>query len=126
MTDIISAVSLVLTIIALTFNNQVAEIKDILDEKNYDKSLQKSRKLQRDKALKAIFIKAGPLFLAFWILFYILLPTASSIIFNGRISLWNFDTITTLFVFIEFIILLFAIRSAYMLTRLLIKVKNLK
>jgi hypothetical protein len=126
MTDIISAISLVLTIIALTFNSQVAEIKNILEEMDYDKSLPMSRKFQRNKVLKAISVKAVPLFLAFWILFYTLLPEAINIILNSKVSFWNFNAVTTLFVFVELIILLFAMRAFYVLFKLLIKAVNLK
>ncbi|MCH8032957.1 MAG: hypothetical protein IH950_04230 [Bacteroidetes bacterium] len=126
MTDIITASSLVFTIIALTFNSQIAEIKVILEERNYDKGSPQSRKHQRGKALKAIIVKAFPLFLAFWILFYTLLPDTINLILNSRLSLWHFNAVNTLFVFIELIILLFAIRAFYMLFRLLIKVKSLQ
>lgn len=126
MTDIISASSLVFTIIALTFNSQIAEIKVILEEENYDKSSPMSRKFQRGKALKAILVKAFPLFLAFWILFYILLPETINLVLDSRFSFWHFNTVNTLFVFIETIILIFAIRAFYMLLKLLIKVKSLQ
>ncbi len=126
MTDIISASSLVFTIIALTFNSQIAEIKVILEERDYDKSSPASRKYQRGKVLKAILVKAVPLFLAFWILFYILLPETITLILNSRLSFWHFNAVTTLFIFIELIILIFAIRAFYILIKLLIKAKNLQ
>ena len=125
MSEIISASSLIFTIIALTFNSQVSEINDILDEKEYDKTSPSSRKFQREKVIMAILLKAFPLFVAFWVLFYTLFPKAINLIIDGNLSLWRFDTVTTLFLFIESIILLFAIRAFYMLLKLIIKAKRL-
>ena len=126
MSDIISAASLIFTIIALTFNSQVKEINYIIEEKEYDRTSPESRKTQKNIVVRAILLKAFPLFLAFWILFYTLLPKAITLIKESSISLWHFDTVNTLFIFIEAIILLFAIRSFYMLLKLFNKVTKLK
>ena len=125
MSEIISASSLILTIIALTFNSQVNKINDILDEEEYDRSLPSSRNFQKRKVLVTILLKAVPLFLAFWILFYILLPKSYNIIQNGSLNLWDFDTVSTLFVFVEIIIFLFASSASALLVKLFMKVNRL-
>ena len=89
MSDIISAASLIFTIIALTFNSQVKEINYIIEEKEYDRTSPESRKTQKNIVVRAILLKAFPLFLAFWILFYTLLPKAITLIKESSISLWH-------------------------------------
>ncbi|MBN2572515.1 MAG: hypothetical protein JXA68_10335 [Ignavibacteriales bacterium] len=125
MSDIISAVSLIFVIIALTFNNQIKEINIILDEPDYEKGMNESRKHQKNKSLKILIVKAIPLFLMFFVLFLILLPKAWELISESNLSIWNFNILTTLFLFIEIIILVFVIYDISIIINLIKKIRRL-
>jgi len=110
MNDTISSISVILVFLLVLLNFVSLEITKCLNKEKPGAA----EKIAREKYLKALrilLLKSLCINLVFIIVAYILLPDTIFIIINSTLSLWNFDTLSTLYVFIELGLLSFAIFS---------------
>lgn len=117
MSDLLSAVGILLAIITLFFEKASSTISPVLEKtippKEQKIELEKTRK-EVEKNIKIVIIFSILYFSFFWVL----LPTSIMIISKSTFSIWDFDAVNTIFIIINctvFVFLIAAIRTLYLL-----------
>lgn len=108
MSDILSAIGILLAIITLFYDKTTSTIKKVLEKPLPTKAQEierKKLKYEICKALSISFIYCLIYFLFFWLL----LPTSFNIILSSTFSFWSFDLSATIYMIINFTVLLFFI-----------------
>jgi hypothetical protein len=118
--DIIAVSGLLLTLTTFLFNLAWPRISSALE---YDESItgDKAKKRCRSKINSTNWFVVFPIFVAFFMLFYVNLPTAVKVMSTSQISLWNFDVDDTLYVMVVWALLAFVIFNFSLFIKLLIK-----
>lgn len=120
MADLLAAITVLMAF--LTFLLQAID-KDIVKKigepiPNVNKIIER---LKFKRELRNLLIlKSIPISLAYGITAYTLFPKSISIIIHSKIDLWNFDPLTTIFVYIEFgavLLMIYSIVKAVQLGR---------
>lgn len=123
--DIVSVSGLLLTLVTFLFNLAWPKITNSL---NQDESIsgENARKRCRDKIKRTLYGTVLPIFISFFVLFYINLPSAVNIFLISHISLWNFDVDNTLYIMVVFALAAFVIFNGHLMYKLFVKQNKLK
>lgn len=120
LSDIVAISGLLLTLVTFLFNLAWPKINEALSQDEATTGAN-AKKRCREKINRTILGAVLPLFIAFFALFYINLPTAGKIISSSEIALWNFDVDDTLYVMVVYALAAFVILNGALLYRLLRK-----
>jgi len=123
--DIIAVSGLLLTLTTFLFNLAWPKISSAL-ELDESTSGDKAKKRNRYKINSTNWFVVFPIFIAFFMLFYINLPTVFEIMRTSTISLWNFDVDDTLYVMVVWALLAFVIFNLSIFVKLFIKQRKFK
>ncbi|MGF1847394.1 hypothetical protein [Vibrio lentus] len=123
--DVVAVSGLLLTLVTFLFNLAWPRISSALDiDENI--SGDKARKRGRESITYVAWLVVFPIFISFFALFYVNLPSAVEIISTSQLSLWNFDVDDTLYVMVVWALLAFVSFNLIILIRLLSKKSRLK
>lgn len=125
MSDIISIISLILTLLTFLFNLAWPDIKNTLDQDDHINGSQ-AKQRRREKINKTIYFKAMPMLASFVLVFYTTLPKAVEIILSSKLTIWNFNIENTIYVMIVYSLLAFTLLNTHLIFRLFQKKRNLK
>lgn len=120
MADLLSAISVLLVFLTFLFNGIEKEISEKLFHRKPPASQTNALKRFNTETLKLLLLKTIPVTIIYIVTFYSLLPWTIHILITSNFSLWNFDELNTIFVFIETGLLgliIFAISKAFGLIR---------
>ncbi len=119
MSDLLTAVGIMLVFITVFFDILTNEYKTLKSKPDESKKIeiQNYKKILYSLLFKFIF-----LFFGYSILFYILLPEGVKIIISSKLDFWNFDPLNTLYCFIEVFIIIFLIINLVMIISILKKI----
>lgn len=123
--DIVAISGLLLTLVTFLFNLAWPKIKDALEQDEAisgDRARQRCREKINNTAWGTVF----PILVAFFVLFYVNLPTAFNIIENSEIALWDFNVDDTLYVMVVYALAAFVIFNGYIFCKLLGKRSKFK
>lgn len=104
--ELLSAVSIILVLLLLVFAKIDNLIEKIMNTNAPDKTRTDTFRKYNKDLKKNLYCKICPTMIIFGIIGYILLPKAWGIIISSTFSFWHFDALNTLFVCIEFGLLL--------------------
>jgi len=123
MSDLLSAVGILLAIITLFYEKASNAIKPVLEKSippNEQKiELEKTRK-EIERGIRTVIIFVVIYFAFSWLLF----PTSIEVIFHSKLSLWDFDAVNTIFIIVNCTVFIFFIASIRTLILLFIKRKK--
>lgn len=117
LSDIIAISGLLLTLVTFLFNLAWPNINKALNQDEATTG-EKAKKRCREKINNILLGTVLPIFIAFFVLFYINLPAAIKIITTSEISLWNFDVDDTLYVMVVYALAAFVILNGSLLYKL--------
>ncbi|MGN6196938.1 MAG: hypothetical protein ACTHOB_18500 [Ginsengibacter sp.] len=120
MADLLSSISVLLVFLTFLFNSIEKEVNEKILERKPEKAQTEKRKKFDKELLKLLWLKTLPVTLIYIITFYSLLPRAIHVLTNSRFSIWSFDELTTIFIFIElglFGLALFATTKSWQLIK---------
>jgi hypothetical protein len=122
MSDILSSISILLVFATIAFDIFMKKAHDFQNEEELDSEATEriKSKMKRKKLLIKEFIF---LLVSLIILFYVQLPTTVNILKNSIFSIWNFETVSTLFILINLGILIILVISFIKLIKI-IKIKK--
>lgn len=123
--DIVAISGLLLTLVTFLFNLAWPKINEALNQDEATSGVN-AKKRCREKINKTILGTVLPLFVAFFVLFYINLPSAVKIISSSKIAFWNFDVDGALYVMVVYALAAFVILNGSLLYRLLRKQSKFK
>lgn len=123
--DIVAVTGLLLTLVTFLFNLAWPKINEALNQDEAT-SGEKAKKWCREKINNILLGTVLPIFIAFFVLFYINLPTAVKIISSSEVSLWNFDVDDTLYVMVVYALAAFVIFNGSLLYKLFRKQAKFK
>jgi len=106
MSDVFSAISILLVFATVAFDIFIKRAQDFQNEPELDESATNQIQKKMDRKRKIIW-ELTFLFIGFSILFYIQLPTTIDILEKSTFSIWDFDESTTFWVIINTCSLLF-------------------
>jgi hypothetical protein len=119
--EILSSISVLLVFLTILVTYLSTELNAILEEAKPVKE----RKTEREKFFKRLrfilIIKSLPITLIFLLVTYTLLPTTIEILQTSKLSLWDFDSLKTIFVIVELGLVGFTIYSFIQTIRLVKK-----
>lgn len=125
LSDIVAVSGLLLTLVTFLFNLAWPKIDGALNQDEAE-SGDKAKIRCREKINNTLLGTVLPIFIAFFVLFYINLPTAVKIISSSEISLWNFDVDDTLYVMVVYALAAFVIFNGSLLYKLFRKQQKFK
>lgn len=99
--DILSSISVLLVFLTILVTYLSTELRSAIEDPKPDKSQTKARRKAVAKLRFTLLAKAIPITIVFIIITYTLLPQTVEILKSSRISLWNFDSLSTIFIIIE-------------------------
>lgn len=102
MVNEISAISVFLLFLTFLFNSIDKRANEILSERIPETKQKEKLRIYHCKLNSLIYLNAIPTTIVYLITTYVIFPKTLSIIVNSHFSLWDFDVLSTLFVFIEF------------------------
>ncbi|HHX8270983.1 TPA: hypothetical protein ACVOYV_004212 [Vibrio diabolicus] len=123
--DVVAVSGLLLTLVTFLFNLAWPRISAALDI-DENTSGEKARKRERESITYVAWLVVFPIFISFFALFYVNLPSAVEIISTSQLTLWNFDVDDTLYVMVVWALLAFVIFNLFTFIRLLRKKNRLK
>ncbi|WP_333795830.1 hypothetical protein [Rheinheimera sp.] len=118
--DIVAVSGLLLTLVTFLFNLAWPKITEALSQ-DESTSGDSAKKRCREKINKTLCGTVLPMFVAFFVLFYINLPSAVKIISSSEIALWNFDVDDTLYVMVVYALAAFVVFNGILLYKLFVK-----
>ncbi len=123
--DVVAVSGLLLTLVTFLFNLAWPNISKVL---NADENItgENAKKRLRKTVNSTAFKVVLPILIAFFVLFYVNLPTAIEIILNSDIDFWHFDVDDTLYVMVVFALLAFVFFNAALLIKFIKKQNRLK
>ena len=101
MADLLSAISVLLVFLTFLFNGIEKEVSEKVFQRKPPASQADALKKFNAETLKLLLLKTLPVTIIFIVTFYSLLPRAVHILTTSKLTLWNFDELNTIFVFIE-------------------------
>lgn len=119
--DLLSSISVLLVFLTILVTYVSTELRAILDELIPDTTEAKKREKFFRRLRFVLFVKSLPITLVFILVTYILLPHTIDVISTSSFSWWNFDSLKTIFVIIEFGLIGFTIYSLTQTIRLIRK-----
>ncbi|EPL6454032.1 hypothetical protein N0G65_001160 [Providencia rettgeri] len=125
LSDIVAVSGLLLTLVTFLFNLAWPQITEALNQDDATSGVSARRRC-REKINKILYRIVLPIFVAFFVLFYINLPTAVKIIYSSQIAFWNFDVDNTLYVMVVYALATFVIFNGRLLYKLFVKQKKFK
>ncbi|HAS8178325.1 TPA: hypothetical protein I7671_21050 [Vibrio vulnificus] len=125
MNDVVAVSGLLLTLVTFLFNLAWPKISAALD---VDENIagEKARKRARNLLTNVAWLVVFPIFVSFFVLFYVNLPTAVEIISKSKFTLWHFDVDDTLYVMVVWALLAFVVFNLVTFIRLILKKHRLK
>ncbi|UAA37645.1 hypothetical protein KIH87_13110 [Paraneptunicella aestuarii] len=123
--DIVAVSGLLLTLVTFLFNLAWPKITEALNQDEAT-SGDSAKKRCREKINKTLYGTVLPIFVAFFVLFYINLPSAVKVISSSEIAVWNFDVDDTLYVMVVYALAAFVIFNGSLLYRLFVKQSKFK
>tara|TARA_R110001583_G_C5658701_1_gene409453 strand:+ start:638 stop:1021 length:384 start_codon:yes stop_codon:yes gene_type:complete len=117
LSDIVAVSGLLLTLVTFLFNLAWPKINEALSQDEATSGVN-AKKRCREKINRTILGTVLPLFVAFFVLFYINLPTAVKIMSSSEIAFWNFDVDDTLYVMVVYALAAFVILNGTLLYKL--------
>lgn len=120
MADLLSAISVFLVFLTFLFNGIEKEANEKIASRRPGATATEGLGKFNREIRQLLWLKVVPVSFVFGITFYCLLPEAVKIIQNSKFSLWDFNPLNTLFVFIETGLLgltVFAFYTAYKLLK---------
>lgn len=120
MAGLLSSVSVLLVFLTFLFNSIEKEVTEKVLERKPEIAQKDKRKKFDSDVLKLLWLKTLPVTAIYIITFYSLLPRTIRILTNSRFSIWSFDELTTIFIFIEIGLLglaIFAISKSWQLIK---------
>lgn len=100
MAETLSAISVLLVFLTVLLSSIEQNVETILSKRPQQEHKDKMRKYKR-KIKNILYFKLIPISLIYTIVFYTLLPSTIEIISVSTFSFWYFDTLNTIFVFVE-------------------------
>ncbi len=120
MSDILSAVGILLAIITLFYDKAFNTIKPYMEKSIPPKEQEAELKKVKTEIEKSI--RTAILFnLIYFVFLWLLLPTSIDIIVNSTFNLWNFDIVNTIFIIVNCTVLVFFLISIRTIVRLIVK-----
>ena len=101
MADLLSSISVILVFLTFLFNAIEKEVNEIIAERKPEIAQKAKRSQFEDRLRKLLWLKVLPITIIYIVVFYSLLPEAISILMTSCFSFWDFDELTTIFIFIE-------------------------
>ncbi len=101
MADLLSAISVLLVFLTFLFNGIEKEVSEKVFQRKPPESQTNALKRFNAETLKLLLLKTFPVTIIFIVTFYSLLPRATHILKTSNLSLWDFDELNTIFIFIE-------------------------
>jgi len=101
MGDLLQAISVLLVFLTFLFQAIDKEISSLINTSVPDVNRIIERKRFKDKLGSLLILKSIPICIVYTITSYTLLPKSISIIHYSKLDFWNFDPLSTIFVFIE-------------------------
>ncbi|WP_421321964.1 hypothetical protein [Aeromonas veronii] len=123
--DIVSVSGLLLTLVTFLFNLAWPKITDALNQDEVV-SGENARKRSRQKINQTLYGIVLPIFISFFALFYINLPSAVDIFLSSQIALWDFDVDNTLYIMVVYALAAFVVFNGSLVYKLFMKQKKLK
>lgn len=124
MADLLSAISIILVILFFVVNAFEKEVSEFLAERNPNAEQKELLNHYNKKLSKLFYRRSIPLVVLLIFIFYILLPQSINILNTSSFSLWFFDELKTLFIFIELGILGLILYIIFIIKRLYKKIKG--
>jgi hypothetical protein len=110
MSDILSAIGILLAIITLFFEKVANDIKPLLEKsippKEQESEIKKTKR-EIDKGIKKMSLFVFLYFFFAWLL----LPTSFEIVSRSIFSIWNFDTVNTIYIVVNCTLIIFLIAA---------------
>ena len=116
----LSAIGILLVFLIILFNGIEKDVTEIVVLRKPPEAQKKARQKFNNDILILLLLKAVPATLIYFVTFYSLLPKTFHIMSTSKFSLYQFDELNTIFVFIEFGLLgftIFAISKVYQLIK---------
>ncbi|MEZ8296064.1 hypothetical protein [Vibrio splendidus] len=123
--DIVAVSGLLLTLTTFLFNLAWPKISEALDL-DESTSGERARIRCRKKISNTNWFIVFPILIAFFMLFYVNLPTAVEVMKTRTFTLWNFDVDDTLYVMVVFALLAFVIFNLALFIKLMLKQSKFK
>ncbi len=124
MSDLLSAISIFLVFITFLLRIIDEEVSGVIiavppfkDQKNQIKSFV-------NRLYRLLFFKAIPINIIFLITAYSIFPKTIHLISDGKIDLWNFDPLATIFIFIECGVIGLSVYATVKTVQLILKIKS--
>lgn len=124
MSDILSGISVLIVFLFIFFDKFHNKILEELKKERPDKSKAIALEKYSSDLKDVLFYRAIPLLIVFLIISYTLLPKAIEVISKSKINFWDFNTLNTLFIFIEISLISFFIYSLILIVRIIIKIRE--
>lgn len=124
MADLLSAISIILVILFFVVNAFEKEVSEFLAERNPNAEQKELLNHYNKKLSKLFYRRSIPLVVLLIFIFYILLPQSINILNTSSFSLWFFDELKTLLIFIELGILGLILYIFFITKRLYKKIKG--
>ena len=102
MGDLLSSISVLLVFLTFLFNDFEKDVSEKIIQRKPPKAQVQELKEFNNALRELLRFKMLPVTIIFIATFYSLLPKAIYIIRSSSLSLWRFDELKTIFVFIEF------------------------
>ena len=122
--DLLSSISILLVFLTILITYISTELREILEESKPEPVEVKKRLKFLRRLRFVLFVKSIPITLAFILVSYVLLPESTRILKTSHLSLWNFNSLNTLFIIIELGIIGFTVYSFIQTIRLIKKLTN--
>jgi H+/gluconate symporter-like permease len=120
MADLLSSIGVILVFLTFLFNSIEKEVSEKIRERKPEISQVEKRKQFNSELLKLFWLKTLPITIIYVITFYSLLPKAVHLLATSHFSIWHFDELATIFIFIELGLLgltIFAISKSWQLIK---------
>ncbi|HUI30371.1 MAG TPA: hypothetical protein VLX91_09145 [Candidatus Acidoferrales bacterium] len=124
MSDLFSAIGVLLIFLTMLLSAIEKDIGRIIELRKPEPAQEVKRKQFTRELLKLLLLKTLPVTAIFIVTFYSLLPITIEIVTTSRFSLWHFDELKTIFVFVElgiFGLTIYAIIESVQLVKKLIE-----
>lgn len=101
MADLLSAVSVLLVFLTFLLTSIEKEVSVKCAQRKPEKAQAQDRIIFNRELFQLLLLKVVPVTIIYCITFYSLLPKAIHILVSSSFNLWNFDELSTIFLFIE-------------------------
>ena len=124
MSDLLSSISVFIVFLGFLLALIEKDVVTILKKTKPPIAQQEALNRHKKEVCKTLFLKAIPIALVFIITSYSLLPKATEIVMNSHFEIWSFDTLNTIFIFIEFGLLGLSVYAIINVVQLIKHIEN--